>query len=667
MSGNRTNVTRVSVFALVVVALTGLLVLFIQGEAVGAEPVSPDELAEVFATRTPLSEEECLEAAETVLVEDRHRRVRRLTGVVVESGWKLWNTSSPRRAVSQAGRLVREMRDFGDRDAAQQSAIQLLEPVVESGTRDPSVEALYQELLANELEARMEARLDAAEGALERGDLIFARVLIERSLEQDPDSPRGNLLQTELKQLVFERQFRADAVPSEIENWEAALAGAMLTGEYDRVLELPVETPDAELARAAARYLYGDQGTALSDFDDLSENKGPAGTVARDFLARPELNPELALELASDNYRKRKWLGRLGGNELSDAELSLSVRELKRWSRATSSASALGAPLRTWQGWTPDQSELVSASQRYLSALPEGEQADDAEKWLKQLEPARSLESPGWDDGRLQLPRARTEFSTLAPRSVVVTANVLESEWLSNGEDLRTSLGEAPALRLHPLKNAAADRLQEPGEGDTRTLVLSQSRARVLLGELAHALEQRGVQPHDSTLAQVLEALRALDSSLSGGYVVRVEPWDPAESGALGTLESIKQAALIGDAESRAGIAVEAGGDDIKAERSFGRASFRCPERAVCIDRERLVNGTLYSKFELDADFRVGARTGFNRASVALEVGPRGPQASLVLPLGDWLRVDRWIPVEARFSLGLDGMEFGPSFRKDDR
>ena len=102
MSGKHDTVTRVSLFALVVAALTGLLVLFIQGNAVGAEPASADELAEVFATRTPLSEDERLEAAEGVLRQDRERRVRRLTGAVVKNGWKLWTTSSPRRAVTSA-------------------------------------------------------------------------------------------------------------------------------------------------------------------------------------------------------------------------------------------------------------------------------------------------------------------------------------------------------------------------------------------------------------------------------------------------------------------------------------------------------------------------------------------------------------------------------------
>lgn len=652
MSGKQDNAARVSVFALVVAALTGFFVLFIQGEARGGE-ASADELAEVFATRQPLSEVERLEAAEAVLRRDRQQRVKRLSVVVLESGWKLWNTTTPRGAVSQAGRLFRGVRDFRDNDAAIESAIQMLEPAVELGSDGVRLEALYQDLRASELEERLDARLKNAEDATNRGDLNFARILIERSLEQAPDNARANLLEAELNQLLIARRVEPDPVYAEIEGWEAALAGAMLTGDYDRVLAAEVDTPEAELAQATARYLFGDEGSALSDFDALGGSGGVTGIIARDFLASPELNPEVALKLASDDYRRRKWLGRIGGSELSDARLALSTRELRRWSDAASGSIALGAPLRTWQGWTPDQSELLAASQRYLNVLPDGEQADDAEKWLQKLEASRLAQSPGWDDGRLQLPRARTEFSSLAPRPIVVTASVFDSEWLSGVDDLRSVLGQATALELRPIRGTRAAL-----EG----VVLSADRARGLIDELASALEQRGLQPHDISLAQVLEALRVLDASLANDYQVEVVAWEPQ---APGTLESIKLAALEGDAESATGIAIASGRDDLKGERSFGRASFRCPKRQVCIDRERLLNGTLYSKIELDADFKLGARTGFNRASVALEVGSRGPQASLVVPIGDWLRLNRWIPVEARFSFGLDGMEFGPSFQKD--
>ena len=46
-----------------------------------------------------------------------------------------------------------------------------------------------------------------------------------------------------------------------------------------------------------------------------------------------------------------------------------------------------------------------------------------------------------------------------------------------------------------------------------------------------------------------------------------------------------------------------------------------------------------------------------------VELAHSGPRLSLVLPVGHWLQIDRWLPLEARLGVTLSGVSFAPSFR----
>ena len=105
------------------------------------------------------------------------------------------------------------------------------------------------------------------------------------------------------------------------------------------------------------------------------------------------------------------------------------------------------------------------------------------------------------------------------------------------------------------------------------------------------------------------------------------------------------------------------GDDDLGLARDFGRASFSCPKATLCLDRVRSLSGSLYGRVEADGQLRIGARTSFKRASISLAlVGSGGPQASIVVPVSHWLGIERWLPLEARLAVGLDGISIDPGF-----
>jgi hypothetical protein len=100
----------------------------------------------------------------------------------------------------------------------------------------------------------------------------------------------------------------------------------------------------------------------------------------------------------------------------------------------------------------------------------------------------------------------------------------------------------------------------------------------------------------------------------------------------------------------------------LAVDRGFGRAQFDCPADTLCVDRERLLSGSLFGRFEADGEMVLGARTSFSGASLAVEFSRTGPQASLVLPIADWLHIARWIPLQAHLAVSLGGISIDPSF-----
>ena len=642
------DAARVGFWALVVAVVTGLVVLLVHGVAESAERLSTAELAEVFAERTPVSAAENLEAAREILAQDRNRRAFRLGATLLDGGFRLWSGATPSRVASAAARMARGVAGLRAGAEARNQAMQLLEAAVVSGTEDAQLEALYQKMRARERGELLGQRLDAAERALARGDFLLARVLIERALEAEPTSVRAAALDEQLRALNRVTLELPPPAQSVMEGWEAPLALALLTENYDRAATFEADDRDAALARAVARYLNGGAGEALLTFESLADWPDAAGSLAQDWVASPRLNVAMALEHAERRYRNELWLGRLGGEELSSAGLPLSVSGVKRWSHALQPTNLLlGAPVRTWRGWSGDDSELREASVRYLDTLPEGAKSDAAASRLRDLDAARSRRDAAWDDARFRLPPARTAFVGLTPLPVLLSRAVVLSEEVGDVTVASRILGSAPVLRMST----------QPEAGEA----LPAKEALDLLTDLARAVENDSLRAHQTTRSQVLDALHRLDRVVRNGAVLFVEAW--AEEGGEGAqildgLASARQA-RYGD------IDLQSGRDELQGERAFGRAAFACPAGSACIDRDRLLNGAVYSTLELDSDFHIGARTGFNRASIAFEIGRSGPEAKLVLPIGEWLHIDDWMPVDARFSIGVDGLGFRPDFDRD--
>ena len=654
---DRNEAVRVGIWVLVVSAIAGLLVLLFYGSALAQDGDRAGELAELLSRRAPLSAEERMQAAEDVLAADRRDRTRRLATAVFDTGWRVWQGASPRRAVSAAARLARAAVRFrSDRDA-ELAALDLLQPGLASEAADPRLERMYEKLRERDALDTLDARLDRAERALERGDLRLARVRLERSLELAPDSERAAALHAQLLQLLAAREAGHEPagadVAQAVEAWEPALAIALLVGDYERAAAFGSGEPDAEFARAVAQFLGGSQGEALRALGGLAVRDDATGDAARSLLASPGVNVELALARAQKGYRARRTLGWMGGDELAEQGLDLSRSGVGAWRGALEPGNlALAAPLRLWSGWEPDGRELEDAASRYLEVFPEGEQSGDAQAWLEELRSrAPSASDAGWDDGRFVLPRARTRFSALAPRPLLVSRRVLDSDAVGDVEGVREALADGDALLLVPAFGP------EPEDA----IALDAGGLRTLLAELARGVEQDALEPLDRGKAATLEALRRLDAALAAGRAVHARAWKVGEVTPIAAARGL----MAGSSQEVATLQLSRDEDDVRVARGFGRSTWRCPEEAFCIDREELLSGALYGRFELDADFRVGARTSFSRASLALEVGRDGPQASVVLPIGHWLRLNSWIPIEARFSIGLDGIDFGPGFRDD--
>ena len=617
------DATRVGLWIVAVAALAGLIVLLLQDSAAAAQPTSAVDLARMLAERGPLSAEERLQAAEGVLRDARQDRLRGAAGAVLDTGWRVASGDPARGLWRGVRRLASEFGRLRSRPVAEDEALVLLEVGRLAGQTSPRLEALYTDLREREQRDHAAARLDGAEAALRAGHLRLARIRAQRSLDLDPNSERA-------RELVDRATPSAPAPAVEVgafavRDWEPALAAALLVEDYERALESRVAHPEAELARAVARHLSGDRGGARSTFEALAARDDALGSSAKEWLAldsREELG--LAPGVATDA------LGWLGGEHLAERGLELSSRSYRAWRGAIEPTNLLiSAPVRLARRWRPKRSELVGRSATAEMAGEQGQGATPA----------------SWMDGHFVLPPARTRYTALAPRPVLLTRAVLESEAVRELEPMRAALGEAPAVRLA---------LDAKGE-----IALPADQALALIDDLSLALEQRIIRSHESGGESVLDALRRLDRAVRAGMPLAVEPWTPDGPSAV---ESLESAALSGSGRGNR-VSIQRGRDDVRLATSFGRAAFACPDQTVCLDRERVFSGSLYGRLELDADFRIGARTSFKRASVALEVGPLGPQASIVLPLAHWLRVERWIPLEARLSVGLEKLSFDPVLR----
>ncbi len=627
MLNKQEEVIRVGVCVVVVAAVVGLMVLLLARSAHSQELSQPEDLARWLVLDTPPSAAERLEEAESLLRKDRRRRMASLHVAVVEAAWQVFSQASPRRLLKSGRNMLSQLRGWGHRSAAEERALDLIEAEVRAGSEHPGLLELYTRLREREDRERVKRCLEEGERALASGDLRLARRRLERARAILPDSER---IQSALQALAT----ALDAAPAtqtkarmqELEAWEASLGAALLLERYGSALHLGAPRPDAELAQAVAQYLSGESGPALETMQRLSELRGPTGELARRWLRDPTRNPRAT---AQPMKRLIRSFVRAGSGAVGSRERGKPLRR----GAMDSLDLAMSIPDRLSRGSRAVRSELRNFARRSL-----------------RLTRDRSFEGlpRAWQDGHLVLPPARTRYTPITARPVLVSRAAFEVAAGQYARVLAAELGDSEAIWLSP-QHALGPDMRE----------LSADHARALLGGLATGVEHGKLhsQSHGSGVA--LERIRRIDRALREGSGLVVKAWSsPKES----LSKALKGSLIKGRTATLASVKVKRRKRSLNMEKSWRGPAFSCPKRTVCVDRTRLIGASVYGRLDLSADARLGATTTFLNAKLALELSRSGPHGTLVLPLAAWLGLSNWLPVEAYIEIGLGGISAGPRF-----
>jgi hypothetical protein len=308
-------------------------------------------------------------------------------------------------------------------------------------------------------------------------------------------------------------------------------------------------------------------------------------------------------------------------------------------------------PARVYRGWKPDSESLRQTAVQYLAQLPQGPQAAEAVAWLQDIrtEKTGSDRFNGWDGDHFSLPPARTTYARLSASPLLITKRVIDSLYVSEVPGLRDALGIGDAVMLEA---------RHPEEGDDG---LEPQAARRFLTELAFAIEQGNLDATSRTREATLEAIRRLENTLAEGYVLVAEP---GEVGSVQLWAGLNRALIDGQNEQVGMLSVQRGEDDLRLVRQIGRSSLDCPSYALCVDSPRLFGGALIGHIDADSRIQLGLQTNVQDAQFSIGLNETGPAASIVLPIGRWLGIQRWLPVAAYVSLSADSVYVGPAFVK---
>ncbi len=665
MFDDEERVVRVGIWLVVVAAVAALFVLVLQSSA------RADELpqtAQILLDRAPFTAAERYAAAEEILDEEQERKGRHLIRLMLDEGIRVASNADPRRVARATWRVVRAVWSWRERSEAEDEALDLLEIGIAQNDADPELVELYTRLRRRELDHRVDDLLRSAERAFEDGQVVLARARIHHSLELAPERERAHDLLARLSRPVggpmggpmgglMGRPMREpapelDAVPVPIgpqwvvEDWEAPLATAMLSGNYAHAAELAPEQPRGELASAAAHYLDGDRRTARRLLRLLRDRDDPIGWTARDWSERPEISAADRFESEVRRYHVRRALGLLGGDGLASNGLYGSRRGYDAWRRSLAPLNlVLSFPTRLLRGWRPDGRALRAAAHAYLQYEPEGEGARQATHWLAELGPAEPVHrrSP-WRGGGLVLPGARTRWERLSPGPIVLTRAALESGLAGEVPLLHEVMGEAPAVLLRPERDAVP------------VPTLDAGASFELLAALVLSVEAGDLEPLREGSA-ALQRLQRLERSVRSGMRLVVVPLQVASEKLTSV---VSDAILDGGTHYADGLRVRRAAADLRFDRTLGGPGFACPEAVLCVHRPAALTAGLYGAVDTDADMLLGVRASFQRATLALELRSSGPHARLTVPVARWLGFERWMPVAARVEIGTEGVYLGP-------
>jgi hypothetical protein len=552
--------------------------------------------------------------------------------------------ASPRRLYGSVRRLGRELWSWRDRSPGEDAALALIEPDVERGDVGGDGVALYESLREREREALLRDLDKRAKTAIDAGDSWRAGRHVSRleALGGDPD--RIARLRERIAALgpaQAARPARAELSIRTPQDDEVALSAALLAGHDARVIELGGDAPEQRLARAAALHSSGQRAAAFAELSELAAGEDAVAETARAWLADPEFHPEAELDRLWDQVQIERALGRVGGEELARKGRDVSRSSYRSWEDSVEPLNlALGMPTRVLTGWEPQAHAFRERAALYLQRFPEGAPADETRARLQILGPLPA-ERVEWSDGRLVLPPARTAWR----RSI-------EPYLIASGDALDTSASHLLDELILPQGALLLSVARGEIEGG-----LSTAEAQMLIAALAAGLEQGELRGTGARGADALAALQRIDTAVREGAVLVAEPWVWKRGSAADVARVLLHG---GELRTSAEVSVRREDDGIDLDRSLVGANLHCPQEVTCVDRAHQLDSALYARIDEDGELRVGAQAGFQGAMLALEIGDSGPRTSLVVPIGYWLGVGQWVPVEAHFELGLDGFAVGP-------
>ena len=660
MPGRHDDAVRVGVRILVAAAIAGLVVLLLHGRA-GAAEMASDAIFETLLAAPGVPPAERLEEAQSRLQADRRGRWEAALRSVLQTAWSASQGNPIRAALRGARGLRRTWEDFHVRSQVEREVLGVLDAELDGEVKDPSLLALHRKLLDRERSVRLRGRIEDVRDALNSGELERARLrlghLVARGNDEELESLRVSLLEEQRRRA--ERRSALLDSSEQSRAWEPQVLSALLVGDVRGVCEYPSAAGETDLLCAAALHSAGRREEAIDLLGSVAEGSGPEALAAARWLSAKRIHPHRHLDRAVRGYRVRRILGWLGGSELERRGLSLSSKAARAWKAVLSPANlVLAMPMRILRGRKPEGSEVRRAAELILDWNPKGSAAVEARDWLARTEPtpAERRRDALFEDAMLRLPKARTRYTPVFARPVLLTGSLARSDVGPALRRVAERYPDAKALLLvpeSPLDDAVVG-LEPP---------LTAPEAVTLLHELARALERGDAEPFAGSDRGHLDALRRLELGIRAGRLLQVRTLSSRMNEISSATEDFA-AFLEGGTATVAGVAVSHKRDDLRVERTFV-SRVHCPEGIVCLDRPRPIGGGVYARVGVDGKTRIGIETRFHHASLRLEMSETGPSASLHLPVAAMLGIDRWVPVGASLGASLTGLSLDPTINNN--
>jgi hypothetical protein len=232
---------------------------------------------------------------------------------------------------------------------------------------------------------------------------------------------------------------------------------------------------------------------------------------------------------------------------------------------------------------------------------------------------------------------------------VRLSADALE-EVAPDADDLAALLdADAPVLALA---------LAAPA--DARAVTLPPERSLALLATLARAFEDGALRAASVDGGTGPEAVRRLEQALAdGGSLVAYSVSSAGLVDVASAADALEESVVTGEPLHDREVRFRPGRRGLAVDGDVLGGAIPCPVGAVCVDSFRALESRAFAEAAVDGELGVGIAARFEQAEVALRMSDEGPAASVTLPIGRWLGVGRWVPLGARFGVGVDGVSVG--------